>query len=201
VLTGGVTLRDSQVTLSHVLFVGNRTEDALNLVRCRFVMRDVDIEDTPSDALDADFSRGEIHGGRMSRIGGDGIDVSGAEIVVDGARIDEVRDKAISVGEGSRLEARGVHISRTGTALASKDRSEAAIVKSKIEDVVHVALMAYVKKPEYGPASIRAEELQIERVPRDAVAQTGSRIAIDGREVETEDVDVDSLYQGGYMRK
>jgi hypothetical protein len=201
VLTGGVTLHESEVRLASVRFAGNRTEDALNLVRCRFVLDDIAIEDTPSDAFDADFSDGEVLGGSFSRIGGDGIDVSGARIVVEGTRIDEVRDKAVSVGEGSHLEARGLHISRTGTAVASKDRSEAIVLDSRITDVVHVALMAYVKKPEYGPASIRAEGITFERVGREALAQTGSRVQLDGREVEPEDVDVDSLYEGGYMRK
>ena len=41
----------------------------------------------------------------------------------------------------------------------------------------------------------------IVRAQRVAIAQTGSRIVIDGEIVPEEDVDIDRLYKEGYMRK
>jgi hypothetical protein len=199
-LTGGVSLHESQVRIAHSTFQGNRTEDALNIIRSKFELRDVAILDTPSDAFDGDFSDGAVLGGRFVDVGGDGVDVSGAKVTVDGALFEHVRDKAISVGEGSNVTARNLHIHDVGTALASKDRSDALIEDSEISSIAHTAILAYTKKPEYGPAQVTARNLRMDGVGRKAAAQTGSRVTLDGTEVPTENLDVDDLYRG-YMKK
>jgi hypothetical protein len=200
-LTGGVTIRDSEVRFESSAFAHNRAEDAVNLVRSRFAFRDVSILEASSDAFDFDFCDGRVVGGRISNVGGDGIDVSGSVVTVDGVVLDDIRDKAISVGEGSRLVARHVHIRRVGTAVASKDGSEVIFEDSKVTDVRHAAIMAYTKKPEYGPGRVNARNIQMGRVGRTAVVQHGSRIEIDGVPQTPEEVDVESLYERGSMKK
>jgi hypothetical protein len=200
-VTGAVTFRRNRVSLEDCVFADNSAEDALNIVRSEFSMRAVEIRDARSDAFDGDFVTGSIEGGHMTRIGGDGIDVSGSKIEVRGTRLSDVRDKAISVGEGSELRASDLTIERVGTALAVKDRSEARIEASTLSQISHVALMSYTKKPEFGGGSLSAQDLSIEGVSRLAVAQTGSRLEIDGEAVATEDVDIESLYKEGYMKK
>ncbi|MDH3735159.1 MAG: hypothetical protein OEU54_16640 [Gemmatimonadota bacterium] len=199
-LTGGVTFRESEVRLEDSTFEGNRAEDALNLIRTRFDLVRVSVRDTPSDALDADFSVGTIRGGRFTEVGGDGIDVSGSRVEVHGTALARVRDKAISVGEGSEVEAHEVSIRDAGTALACKDASHATLQDSTLRQIHHAALMAYVKKPEYGPATIKAERLEIDS-PQHAVVQVGSRIRLDGLPVEPSRVDPDELYRAGFMKK
>jgi hypothetical protein len=200
-LTGGVTIRASEVRIESSAFSGNRAEDALNLVRSRFSFRDIGILETSSDAFDCDFCDGRVLGGRISNVGGDGIDVSGSSVVVDGVVLEDIRDKAISVGERSRLVARRVDIRRVGTAVAGKDGSEVIFEDSEVSDVRHVAIMAYTKKLEYGPGRVTARDIQMSRVGRPAVAQHGSRIRIDGVDQTPEDVDVEAIYERGYMRK
>jgi hypothetical protein len=200
-LTGGVTIRSSEVRIESSAFSGNRAEDALNLVRSRFAFRDVSILEVSSDAFDCDFCEGNVTGGRIANVGGDGIDVSGSVVTVDGVALEDVHDKAISVGEGSHLVARHVHIGRVGTAVAGKDGSEVIFEDSKVSDVRNVAIMAYTKKLEYGPGRVDARNIETVRVGRMAVAQHGSRIDIDGVEQTTEDVDVEGLYERGYMKK
>ena len=200
-LGAGVTVRDSEIAMTSVDLVGNRSEDALNLIRTRFRMFDVSIRDTPSDALDADFSDGEVRGGSYRDIGGDGIDVSGAEVVVDDVELQEVRDKAVSVGERSQLLARNLRVSDVGTGLASKDGSVATIEDSVLSDIRHTALMAYIKKAEYGPAELVARNVRMDGVQRPAVAQLGSSVSIDGVAQAEQEVDVETIYESGYMRK
>lgn len=200
-LTGGVSLHESKVRILHTRFRGNRTEDALNIIRSQFELREVEIADTPSDAFDGDFSDGVVIGGRFADIGGDGVDVSGADVTVEGVLFERVRDKAVSVGEGSRVTARNLRIREVGTGLASKDRSVAVIEDSLLTDVTHTAIMAYTKKPEYGPAQVVARNLTLEGVGRPAAAQTGSRVSLDGTEIPTENIDVEELYGSGYMKK
>ena len=166
----------------------------MNLIRTRFELENVEFQDAPSDALDADFSNGVIRGGRFSMIGGDGIDVSGAEIEVEGVELFDIADKAISVGEGSRVHVRNVRIERVGTGAASKDRSTLVLEDSTITDALTAAVTVYTKKPEYGPASAILNRVEMNSVGAEVLVQTGSRAVLDDELVAETPLDTDSLY-------
>ena len=200
-LTSGVTFYESDIAMDHVSLSGNRSEDALNIVRSEFALKDVSIQDTTSDAFDSDFSNGEMTGGMLTNIGGDGIDVSGTSIMVDGVRLLNVHDKALSVGEQSRMTASNIVIDGAGTGVASKDLSRTTISDSRLDHIRHIGLMAYSKKPEYGPGEIEATGVHIDAADQPALAQLGNRVVIDGTAVKEEDVDIDELYKQGYMKK
>jgi hypothetical protein len=201
VLTGGVTLRGASVRVAATRLEGSGAEDALNLIRSDFAFVDLVIDGAASDAFDCDFCTGTIRGGRIENVGGDGIDISGSEVMMNGVRLVGIRDKALSVGEKSKLNAHNLEIGKVGTAAASKDASDLSLSDSSVTDVGHVALMAYQKKQEYGPARLRSSNVQLNRVARVAVVQHGSRLEIDGRELVTEIVDTEQLYENGPMKK
>ena len=204
-LTGGVTFYRSRIEMASVRLLGHSGEDALNIVSSTFELVDVDIEETASDAFDSDFSTGRVVGGVYRRIGGtsggDGIDVSGSVITVDGVRFVGVSDKALSVGEGSRMEARGVRIEDAGTGAASKDGSSLVLSDSVIEGSRVAGLMAYQKKPVYGAARLSARGVTITGAGAPAaLVQTGSALTIDGVRVAARKLNVDRLYNT-VMRK
>lgn len=198
VLTGGVTFYESEVHLDQVDFLGNRAEDALNLVRSEFSMNDVRFEDAISDALDIDFSQGTITGGVFRNVGwiggGDAIDASGSRVTITDVRFERIGDKALSVGEGSSVVARNIWVDSAGVGAVSKDRSELQLDHATFENIIHAVLMAYVKKPEYGPATLEARGLETDQTARETWVQTGSTVSIDGRRAKTEPMNVDSLY-------
>jgi hypothetical protein len=203
-LTGGVTFYQSKVRLENVTFEASRAEDALNIVRSDFELKNVVIMNTVSDGLDSDFSQGSIEDGTFVNIGtaggGDAVDISGSVVSVTGTRFRNVDDKALSVGEGSQMTATGVHIEGALTGAASKDASRLEISSSIISNVRVAGMMAYVKKPEYGPASIEANNVQLLGNSSDALVQTGSEIKIDGEIIPSSDLDVDELYES-FMKK
>jgi hypothetical protein len=55
--------------------------------------------------------------------------------------------------------------------------------------------MAYIKKPEFGPGTIRATDIRFEAVSRPTLVQDRSRIVLDGETLGTEPLDVDALYE------
>ncbi|MDX2486590.1 MAG: CotH kinase family protein [Gammaproteobacteria bacterium] len=197
-LTGGTTFYQSNVDIGHTTFEGNRGEDALNIVSAKFFLKDIRILDTASDGFDADFTEGEIVGGVFQHIGkaggGDAVDISGSTVKITGTRFEDVDDKALSVGEGSNMTASHLFIEGVGTGAASKDGSSLKLSESTIKNVRTAGLMAYIKKPEYGPGQIAAQDLAFEGVRVQARAQKNSVITIDGAPVPTEDVDVAELY-------
>jgi hypothetical protein len=200
-VTGGVTFRGTDLSLENCSFQGSRAEDALNLVRSQIALHNLEIRGVDSDALDADFCRGRIQGGHIAETGGDGIDVSGSRLEIADVSLRHIRDKAISVGEASHVAIRDVRITDTAIGVASKDRSLARVESSIFSEIERAALMAYVKKLHYGPAEIEASRVHIQGARREAVAQLGSRITLDGRTIEPEPLDVDALYDSSPRRR
>lgn len=197
-LTGGVTLYGGEVAISKSEFVGNTAEDALNLVHTSFALEEVDVADAVSDAIDFDFSVGTIAGGTLSNIGsaggGDGLDFSGARATVMGTRFSRIRDKAISVGERSKVRVRRITVAGAGVGAASKDGSHLVVESADLARIGYAALMAYVKKPEFGGAVLDAGNLTLGPVARVSQVQNGSLLRIDGVATETIPLDVDVLY-------
>ena len=198
-LTGGVTFYQSDVELLDCMIHDNKAEDALNIIHSKFKIKNIHINNTVSDAFDADFTEGTIENGLFRDIGlaggGDAVDISGSNVKINGTTFEDVNDKALSVGEKSNMIAKGVKIIRSGTGAASKDGSTLDISDSSIELTSNAGLMAYIKKPEYGFAQITANHLVIRNNPSTARVQKGSSITIDGKSVLTEDVDVKELYK------
>lgn len=199
VLTGGVNFYESDIHMENVTLTGSRSEDALNIVRSSFKLDSVTIKNTASDGFDSDFSKGTVQGGYYENIGhdkggGDGIDVSGSEITVIGTSFKNISDKALSVGEKSTMIASDVYIEQVGTGAVSKDGSHLTLTDAKIKSAKIAGLMAFVKKPEYGPGTIVASHLETESVLNRAVVQKGSKIIIDKSDVKATDLDVKELY-------
>lgn len=198
-LTGGITFFHSDILLDHVLLGNNQTEDALNVIHGLFTMRDSLFASTFADALDADFSQGEITRCAFQDIGGDAVDVSGTTAAISDTSMARIGDKGISVGENSNVTINNLSIEGAGIGVASKDLSKVTVSQSSIRGTRFAALAAYIKKPVYGPASIEAAGLTITDCTQDAVAQTGSTILLEGKAVSTVDLNVDLLYQQGVL--
>ena len=198
-LTGGTTFYKSDVDIEKSTFSGHSGEDALNIVHSDFNMRDVSILKTNSDAFDSDFCTGTIYGGLFQDVGeaggGDGVDVSGSKVTVNGTRFIRINDKAISVGEGSELTAVNIVVEDSGVGAASKDRSRLEISDSTINKAHTAAFMTYTKKPEYGPADLIASNVEILETVNPAKVQEGNFMTLNGETIQPEVLDVENLYK------
>lgn len=198
-LTGGVTFHRSPASLERCRFLGSVAEDALNIIHSRFTVVDATFTHTRSDGLDVDFANGVVDHTRFVDIGvgagGDGLDVSGSDVKVTHSEFRDIGDKAISVGEQSRLQAADIDVMNAGVGVASKDGSELTVVDAHFANITVAALMAYIKKPEYGPATIQADGIVLRDVVRAAWIQHGSTAVVNGIAAATETVNVDSLYE------
>jgi hypothetical protein len=198
-LTGGATFYKSDVDMDHCTFRNNRGEDTLNIIQSKFRLHEVNFITVASDALDSDFSEGAIKDGLFQDIGtaggGDGVDVSGSNVTVTGAYFYNISDKALSVGERSTMIAKNINAEHVGTGAASKDGSQLDISDSAIKYAENAGLMVYIKKSEFGPASINGRNLTFVGTAIQARAQKGNFITIDGAPIETEDINVEELYR------
>ncbi len=195
--TGGVTFHRSPVRIAHGRFLGTEAEDALNVIRAVFEIADTEFAGTASDAFDGDFTEGTFERCTFRDVAADGIDVSGSDVTVRGARFYNLGDKALSVGEASRMVAEDLLVDGADFALASKDGSHLSAVRVVVRNVEIAALAAYTKKPAYGPATMQVDAIDLGDLPpeRYALVQTRSYVDLEGERIWGVDVDVDALYE------
>jgi hypothetical protein len=194
-LTGAITFYESEIGFKNVQILESGAEDAINIINGSYKIQNSEFGYSASDAFDADFSDGIIVNSSFHDIQGDGVDVSGSELVISDTNFININDKAISIGEASQLTSRGLSITNVGIGLACKDSSTCRIGQSSISNSSTAGLAAFVKKAEYGPASVYANEITLYDVIKEAIVQTGSEIILNGVVVSTEELDVDLLYE------
>ncbi|KGF95074.1 hypothetical protein EU94_0372 [Prochlorococcus marinus str. MIT 9123] len=179
-ITGGLTFYNSPVDISYSRFINSKSEDAINIIRSTFSIKNSYFENSFSDAIDIDFSEGSIENNQFFKIGNDAIDISGSLVTLNKINIDSAIDKAISVGENSNVIGNNLNISRAFIGIASKDLSSIKINNSNINNT-EICLAAYQKKSEYGPGSIMLFEKNKICQPFNYILEDGSTINSDSQ--------------------
>ena len=155
-----------------------------------------------SDLLDGDFVNGTVIGCKFLNSDSDALDVSGSVLKVERCHFARIGDKALSIGEGSRVEASDCHVESAMIAASSKDRSTVSIDRLKVDEVERFVAVAYIKKPQFGPASITVNGLTWGGAAEPAfLVQTSCAMQIDGRDIPTQDLDVKALYEQKILGK
>jgi spore coat protein CotH len=177
-VTGAVTFYESPVTLSHVKFINNQSEDALNIIRSKFTIEDAFFENSFSDSLDIDFSQGTLRNIVFLNSGNDGLDASGSDIRVENISFNGIRDKGISAGEKSRVTIDILKGENSRIAIASKDRSEVFVKNANVKNI-DIGFTVFQKKTEFGPGSIEIESLEKTNLKTPYLVEQGSFLKID----------------------
>lgn len=195
VLTGAVTFYESPVRIRTTHFAGNRAEDALNIIRSAFSIDDALFTKTTSDAFDADFCTGTVTNTSFVDCGNDAIDVSGSVVTCDHIFVNGAGDKGLSVGENSQMTASALEMKSVSVGVASKDMSQVTVDDIRISDS-GIGLTAYMKKSEFGPATITATGLELHRVRSPYLPEPDSRITVDGKAIRPTSEDLKTLIYG-----
>ncbi|OGZ99948.1 MAG: hypothetical protein A3C07_02870 [Candidatus Sungbacteria bacterium RIFCSPHIGHO2_02_FULL_47_11] len=159
VATGMVAAHGSDLEVSDSTFSGSFDDDALNVKYAEAIVRNSIFLNTHSDAIDLD---NVSDGSRVSNNtflspigtgseegGGDAVDVSFSQVVIEANRIQGCGDKGISVGEASRPLIQDNTIQGCAIGVAVKDSSRARIFNNHFIGN-DVAVSAYQKKEEFG---------------------------------------------------
>lgn len=200
-LTGGFTIYNSNLYIKNMFIESTKAEDALNVVNSNIDIDNLEIFDAVSDGLDCDFCIGEIKNSSAEKINGDAFDFSGSELSVSNININNIKDKAFSVGENSIVELKNSNLSNVGVGIASKDSSKVLATNLNIKSFKLHAAMTYQKKPIFG----RDSSLIIEKSDIDGLSpykrQFGSSMTVNGVSIKESEVFVSELYSEGIMKK
>lgn len=184
-LTGAVNFYESDVFITNTKFEKNNCEDALNIIRSDFEVNKCSFENIFLDAFDSDFCFGKVVNTIFNNIGNDAIDLSGSEIYIDSCEIINVNDKGISGGEASTIFVSNTRIDNCNIGIASKDLSRVEILNSHISNC-EFGLVAFQKKPEYGPAVIFTKKLRRKGLTIPFLIERKSELDLNGRLIKGE---------------
>ncbi len=183
ILTGAITFYESPVEIYHTKFLNNKKgDDYLNIFRSEFKIHSSLFSNILSDAVDGDFTKGEIIDTMFTNIGGDALDFSGSVIELDRLFMSHIRDKGISAGENSLVQARHIEIESSKIGIASKDLSRVSLFDSSIKNS-EIGIAVFRKKPEFGPASMECNKLTINNVVRNHLVENDSSLTLNGKEI------------------
>ena len=160
-LTGCLTIMDTK--LDDVSFIGENfnCEDTINFIRAEGSIKEIEINNSNSDAIDADFSKIKIKNLIVNLSKNDCLDVSYGIYEISNINAENCGDKGVSVGEMSILNSNKVLIKNTPIGLASKDGSKAMLIKF---DGINLnkCLSAYKKKQEFSGGYISVMDFKCE---------------------------------------
>lgn len=160
----GVTFYESPLICNHCQFSRAQAEDALNVVRAKVALNQVEVRSCSGDGIDLDYVTGTVSHALFHDLGSDGLDVSGSQLLVNHIKATSIGDKALSVGEASQLEATDLAVDGARTGVAAKDMSVVKLNRAELSKIRMVGLAAYQKKPTYGPARLEAAHITMHQV-------------------------------------
>jgi len=156
-LTGCLTLLDLSVDNINIEINGAMCEDGVNLVRVSGDINNVVVKNVLLDAIDADFSKLNFNNINIKDAGNDCVDLSFGDYHIDHADLSDCEDKAISVGEKSKLNINSAKISKSNIGLAAKD-SSVVKVNNITTNSTTMCFSAYNKKQEFWGGKITVKK-------------------------------------------
>jgi len=191
-LTGTVTFYESPITIKNTAFLDSESEDSLNIVRTSFNITNTLFQNAISDCFDADFTIGNIVNLTFINCNGDAVDFSGSTININNLIIQNASDKGVSIGEKTNATINNVNISKSFIGISSKDYSNVNTSFSIINDSVY-GFAIYNKKTEYGPASVIANNSQMNQNENNYLVEEGSSLTINGEVINNKTKSVYAL--------
>lgn len=139
-----------QALLADCAFGRNHVgDDAVNLAELTVRVERCSFSDARSDALDLDMCRAEVVDCRFVNSGNDGLDNMTCDTDVRGSSFEGCGDKAISMGEASRVTVQRCTVTGCARGIELKDASLGLVLDTRFAGC-GVAVNAYQKKPHYG---------------------------------------------------
>ena len=162
-----------------------------NLIHSKFNIINCDFSDNSSDAIDSDYSEGQINGSTFQNVKGDAIDTSGSSVIISDVSINNVVDKGISVGEKSNVKVINTSIFNTSIGIASKDGSIVTGNNLTIKQSKKYDLASYNKKKIFNGGNIEISNVKSDKK---FLSQNKSKIIINNKKIAEEKFNSKNLY-------
>ena len=179
----------------HCIFHKNEAEDFLNVIRSKYLLSNSNFRFVKSDALDSDFSNGEVNETSFTNIGNDALDFSGSLSKLNSVNIKIIGDKAISAGENSQIVGREVNIFDAEIGITSKDLSIVDLENVQIENT-RLGFAIYKKKEEFGGGNAKITNLKMSNIETTNLIDLDSSLSLNGKTISAKNANVAEMLYG-----
>jgi len=176
-LTGCINIVDSKLNNTIFKIKNLNCEDSLNIIRSTGFIKKIHIFDSFSDGLDIDFSSISIDSLEILNSKNDCADFSFGNYFINNSFLHNCGDKAISVGEKSKMIIKNLNVENSYYGVASKDSSHINI-KSLDMNKLSICASAYNKKQEFSYASIEIDQFRCKNYKNKVISDKFSKIKI-----------------------
>jgi hypothetical protein len=183
-LESGITLHNSKIAINNCRIVNSAADNALRLSNSEFTISNCNFSDLSGDAIDAEFSQGEVKNTTFKNIQAEAIDTESTTLQVLNSQFQNIGDKAISAGQGSIVKLSNLAIKGVGMAIASLDSAQVELENVAIKNAKQAGLIAYQARSEWGSANITAQRVSFAETKTKTLVEAGSWIELDGRRIE-----------------
>lgn len=192
--TGAFNGYGGKFHINHLTLIENNAEDQLNIVHSNVDIKNLKIYGATSDAFDCDFCVGSITNMLVDHSNGDGLDVSGSDLKVEKLIASNIRDKALSVGERSKIDVKELWAVNSGTGVASKDASSATVLHYEGKGIQYADFMTYTKKPFFtGQTNLQIRTFNTSTTPV-CKREDGTYLSVNDVDCAIIDLDVEKMY-------
>lgn len=202
--TGSINGYGGRFEISNSKIENGNAEDQLNIINAEVKISKVKFKNAMSDAFDCDYCRGKVSDVNFHEVYGDAIDIAGSDMFLSNINIKFAQDKAVSIGESSKIDIKNLSIEDSGTGVAVKDGSDVSIDKVLIKRLTYDGFMTYVKKPFFNNNTQLSVKniIGINGLGGSACVRDENTFAkLENRICQKSIVDVEYLYQKGRMKK
>lgn len=159
IFTGQMSITNANVVIENSTFENSVSDDGINIKYSEVNISDSRFVNNFGDQIDLDYCQGIIINNIFSSkenskgMSTDGLDISGSKVEVNGNTFLNLNDKAISVGEKSRIISSNNSFRHNNIAIAIKDESKAFVNKNQFDNN-DIDISMYVKKKMYSKPSL-----------------------------------------------
>ena len=157
-LTGCVSLINLKIERLKINAKNGSCEDLINFINSKGNVDLIEVTNSMSDALDIDFSNLKIKNINIYKAENDCVDFSYGNYAIENLNLNNCGDKALSVGEKSKLILDEIIASNSIIGIASKDSSSVSFNNGNFNNV-DTCLAAYKKKQEFEGGIIKYSEM------------------------------------------
>jgi hypothetical protein len=190
--SAAITFYESDIEMLNCDFYDFKSEDAVNMIRSKFLLNKILFSTMHDDALDVDFSEGKIDNIVFENCKENAIDVTKSNVSATAIFISDSRNKAINIKDGSFVFLSDITIKNSRIAIAAEDFSAINFKKVKISSCDY-GIVAYKNKPAAGHAQVEGFGLTLLEVKEPYLQEKKSKIVIDNKKIEKEIDDVELI--------
>ena len=176
-LTGCVTFLDIELKNISIFSEKGNCEDTYNFIRSEGLIKNVNVIDSKSDAIDADFSNLKFESVNINKTVNDCLDFSYGNYFVENSFLNNCGDKGLSVGENSVANFQNIEVLNSNTGVASKDSSNTNIERLIMENVNN-CLQLYNKKQEFSGARLFVRDFNCKKFTNESFVEPTSTLKI-----------------------